>query len=428
MHRLILGGTRDHRVQIARAAGTNAAAIHLDAATLPFTRVAAVALPPAPRILFIDDLELAFPDAQHGGTRLVLTQSAYLLQKWIDRLDQGDRIIATADRAALERCAPEAFQGRGPWASFDVVKLETLATTEDTADAEEGANRVSSPVSTVSAVVKALARAFAASDPGERLRLCREAAALDPACEVAPLALASACRESRDGEGARAALERAAALAPDWEAVAYESGKLSLVYDDLPRARDQFQRAADVMPTFSGAFSNLGATLGELGEPMAALNAFRRALEHDPRSFTILNNIGVVSRELGRLDDSEAALRQVVAINPGFVFGHYNLGHTLFLAGRYADALAAYEEGQRRDPQQNRRQGCRLAAVRFATGDVEGAERDLWHAVDAAPREEREELLLEAYEIGHALLTQHPALAPQRRFLDRIGAEITKSK
>jgi tetratricopeptide (TPR) repeat protein len=200
------------------------------------------------------------------------------------------------------------------------------------------------------------------------------------------------------------------------------------VYDDLPRARDAFQRAADLMPTFSAAFSNLGATLGELGEPAAALAAFRQALAHDPQSFTILNNIGVVCRELGRLADSEEAFRRVAAIDPGFVFGHYNLGHTLFLAGRYPDALGAYEEGQRRDPQQNRRQGCRLAVVRLANGDADGAERDLWRAAGAAAPDEREDLLLEAYEIVQALMTQHPALAAHRAFLDRIGAELAKSE
>jgi tetratricopeptide (TPR) repeat protein len=182
------------------------------------------------------------------------------------------------------------------------------------------------------------------------------------------------------------------------------------------------------MPTFSAAFSNLGATLGELGDPAAALKAFRQALTHDPRSFTILNNIGVVSRELGRLDESEAAFRRVIDVNPEFVFGYYNLGHTVFLAGRYGEALAAYEEGQRRDPQQNARQGCRLAIVRFANGDVDGAQRDLRRFANAAPPDQREDLLLEAYEIAHALLTQHPALAGQQPFLDRLGAEIAKSE
>jgi tetratricopeptide (TPR) repeat protein len=397
--------------------------LRLDASTLPFTRIDAVALPPPPRAIVIENIHAAFPDRQQGGTRLVLTQSTYLLQKWIDRLDAGDRIIATADRAALERCAPEAFQGRGAWREFDIIELDV--NTNDTKDTTEEFPEQESFVSSVSTVLN---RAYEAIEPSERLRLCHEAVALDPDCEVARLSLASACRESGDGAGAREALDRAAALAPDWEAVFYESGKLSLVYDDLPRARDAFQRAADLMPSFSAAFSNLGATLGELGEPTQALAAFRQALAHDPRSFTILNNIGVVCRELGRLDESETALRRAIAIDPAFVFGHYNLGHTLFLAGRYPEALGAYEDGRRRDPKQNPRQGCRLAVVRFATGDAAGAARDLWRSVDAAPPDEREDLLLEAYEVAHALVTQHPALAAQQPFLERIGAELAKSE
>jgi tetratricopeptide (TPR) repeat protein len=213
--------------------------------------------------------------------------------------------------------------------------------------------------------------------------------------------------------------------------VHYESGKLWLALDDMVRARDAFAKAGDLMPAFSAAFSNLGATLGELDEPVRALAAFEQALAHDPRSFTILNNVGVVNRELGRLDASEEAFRKVVQIAPAFVFGHYNLGHTLFLAGKYRDALAAYEEGQRRDPDKSRRQGCRLAVVRLANGDVAGAERDLYHCADAAPPDEREDLLLEAYEIAQALIAHDPARAAdagQRRFLDRLGSHIVKSE
>lgn len=426
MHQLILGGTRDRRLQVARAAEVNASTLTLDAQTLPFILPALSQRPAArPRVLRIDDLERAFPDSQAGGTRLVLTQSTYLVQKWIDLLDEGDRIVATADRAALERGAPEALRGRGPWGTFEIVDIDELATTGDTEDAEEQSVVESSRSDSVESL---LARAFNTTDSSERVRLCGNAVASAPQSPVAWLALASCCRETRDGAAAREALDRAAALAPEWEAVAYESGKLWLVYDDMPQARDAFQRAADGMPTFSAAFSNLGATLGELDEPAAALNAFRQGLAHDPRSFTILNNIGVVCRELGRLDESEAAFRRVIEIHPEFVFGHYNLGHTLCLAGKYRDALGAYEEGQRRDPEQNPRQGCRLAVMRFANGDVAGAERDLWRFANAAPPGEREDLLIEAYEIAQALLTQHPALAPHRPFLDRVGAEIAKSE
>ena len=424
MHVLIVGGDRDDRRRAARLRVAGAqTVVALDATALPFTRPEDVALPPSPRALVLDDLERAFPDAQAGGTRLVLTQSTYLMQKWVDVLDDADLIVATADRAALARSAPEAFQSRGPWQGFDIIN------TGDTEDTKEDPPLASSAsVASTQPAIHLLARAFAATDHADRLRLCREATASAPDSAVAWLALASASREARDGAAARAALDCAAPLAPEWEAIAYESGKLWLVYDDLARARDAFQRAADLMPTFSAAYSNLGATLGELGQTAAALGAFRQALAHDPRSVTILNNIGVVCRELGRLDESDAALGRAIDVNPDFVFAHYNRGHTLFLSGRYPEALAAYEEGQRRDPAQNRRQGCRLAIVRLATGDAAGAERDLWRFADAAPAEERADLLLEAYEIAHALLTRQPALEAHRSFLDRIGAEIAKSE
>jgi tetratricopeptide (TPR) repeat protein len=423
-HLLILGGSpRDRRRAARHYVPSTHTVLVLDPGTLPFTRVGEIALPPPPRVVVIEEIERAFPDSQSGGTRLVLTQSTYLLQAWIDRLDEHDLIVATADRAALERRAPEAFQGRGAWHDFNLIN------TKDTKDTKEE-NTLVSPVSFVlnPPFSKLLERAFAASDPAERLRLCREAVALAPESAVPHLALASAYRETRDGTAARDALDRAASLAPEWEAIAYESGKLWLVYDDMARARDAFERAAELMPTFSAACSNLGATLGELGEPGRALAAFRQALAHDPRSFPILNNIGVVCRELGRLDESEAALRHAIEINRSFVFAHYNLGHTLFLAGRHREALDAYEEGQRRDPQKNRRQGCRLAVVRLANGDAAGAERDFWAFANAAPADEREDLLLEAYEVAHALLAQNPALEAHRPFLDRIGAEIVKSE
>jgi tetratricopeptide (TPR) repeat protein len=257
--------------------------------------------------------------------------------------------------------------------------------------------------------------------------MCREATDREPAAAVAWLALASTYREHRD-LNARAALERAAALASDWAAVHYEFGKLWLALDDLARARDAFARAAALMPTFSAALSNLGATRGELGEPEGALAAFRQALQSDPYNPALLSNVGVVSRELGRLDESEAALRQVVAQSPDFVFGHYNLGHTLFLAARYGEAVAAYEEGARRDPHKNPQQACRLAMSRVAAGDAARGEQELWAAVGRAASADREDLLLEAYEIAVALATAHPETAPGRDFIERLAAEITKSE
>jgi tetratricopeptide (TPR) repeat protein len=437
-HLLVMGGSHADRARHAQAhIPQTTAVVTLDAATLPFVRARDVALPPSPRALFIDDIDRAFPDAQTNGIRLVLTQSTYLLQTWVDRLDEGDRIVVTADRAALEANAPEALQRRGPWRAFQLVGLDNSqrhGDTEDTKHTKEKDTSVSS-VSFVSSTSttpwsQQLASAYAGGEAVERVRLCREAIALAPESPIAHLALASACRELNDAAGARAALDRALALAPDFEAAHYESAKLWLAWDDLPRARDGFNRAAGLMPGFAAAYTNLGATLGELAEPAAALAAFEHALALDPDHYPLLNNIGVVSRELGQLERSEAALRRVVDLAPGFVFGHYNLGHTLFLAGRYDGALRAYEEGHRLDPQKNRRQACRMAMVRLACGDITGAERDLWSAASAAPPEEREDLLLEAFEIAQAWQERHPdrADAECQAFLNRVGSEIIKSE
>ena len=424
MHVLILGSSPADRHRAARErVPPHHHVVILDAATLPFVRVSTARWAAAPRTIIIDDIERAFPDNQGGGTRLVLTQSVYLIQKWIDALDADDEIIATADRAALELCAAEALQRRGVWRHFEIVSaasrglgLEAWGCSPESACPEPPAPTAAE-----------LAAAFASRDPAGRLRTCRELADREPAAAVAQLAMASAYREHRDLR-ARDALERAAHLAPDWDAVHYELGKLWLALDDLARARDAFARAAALTPTFSAALSNLGATLGELGEPDAALSAFRQALASDPDNPALLSNLGVVSRELGRHDESEAALRKVIAVAPDFVFGHYNLGHTLFLAGRYREAVAAYEEGARRDPHKNPQQACRLAMSRLAAGDAARGEQELWAAVDRAAAADREDLLLEAYEIAHALTAAHPEAPPNPAFLERLTAEITKSE
>ena len=430
MNLLIVGGTRDRRIAAARAlSGPHRAAI--DATVLPFVRLTRAVLDGAPaRDLLIDGIERAFPNAQSGGTRLVLTQSTYVVQKLLDLLETHGRLIVTADRAPLQQRASEAFQARGPWAAFEVVDLdgdEALFNTKEIKDTLEQPEVTS--VSFVSFVfdVRAtnlLVQAYSSASTGERLALCRDAEGMAPDDAVVQLALAGACREAGDRTSARDALDRAAALAPDWEAVWYEDGKWWLGADDMEQARAAFQRAGDLMPSFSAAFSNLGATLGELDRPDEALTAFRQALAHDPRGFPILNNIGVVTRELGRFDESEAALRRVNVLAPAFVFGYYNLGHTLLLADRLADALDAYEEGWRRDPEKNRRQGCRLAMARFGNGDVDGAARDLWQSANGAPAAEREELLLEAYEIAHALIARHSELTAHHDFVDAIAAAI----
>ncbi len=418
---LIVGGTSEARAAAGRRVADERGAANpfedLGSAAWPFRRLAAGHVPPDADVVVARDIHDAFPAGQSGGTRLVLTQSAYQLQRWLDWLiaRPGVHLVAEADREALRRNAPEAFAGRGPWAHVNLIEVQP----ERAERAERSAG--------ISERDDWLVAAFRTSDPEERLALCRRASDAHPGDAVVQLALGSAYMEVQDLDGSQAAIQEAIALDPEWEASHFELGKLWLRRDDMERACEAFGEAGRLMPSFSAAFSNLGATLGELGRSEEALGAFEQALKHDPSGYPLLNNIGVVTRELGRLAESEAAFRKVIAEAPEFVFGHYNLGHTLFLQGRYQAALAAYAEGQRRDPEKNPRQACRLAVARLAAGDPDGALRDLQTYTARVPREQKREILAEAQEILWALLTDRPALPGWRQVADAVKAELDRT-
>jgi eukaryotic-like serine/threonine-protein kinase len=234
--------------------------------------------------------------------------------------------------------------------------------------------------------------------------------------------------EVNDLDAAARDLDDAVAQAPAWAAAHFERGKLWLRLEDMERASESFRAAAERLPRFAAAWSNLGATLGELDRPADALEAFRQALACDPTSAQTHNNVGVVSRELGQLGESEAAFRRVLELEPNLAFGYYNLGHTLFLQGRYQAALGAYAEGQKRDPARNPVQATRLAMCRLATGDARGALEDLQRATSALPREYRQQLLADTQSIAWALLTHRPDLAGWQDVHEWLTREQARSQ
>ena len=353
---------------VAKWQDDNPAGIVLDAphpSEWPFRFPLCPALPAGRVLLRAANAGTAFVNAQSNGVHLVTTQRTYLHAEWTRALQQ------------------------------DVNA--TLLIDEHTE--QDGPHGVTHP----------LAIAFRLDDPSQRLARCveflkhgRTAAAL--------VATASVCVEVNDLESAGRDLDEAIAQAPGWAAAHYERGKVWLRADDMGKAAESFQRAADLLPGFAPAWANLGGTLGELDRPAEALQAFERALALDPHSPQALNNVGVVRRELGRLAESEAAFRQVIQLTPGMAFGHYNLGHTLFLQGRFQAALAAYTEGQARDAEKNPVQASRLALCKVATGDAAGALRELQRATTGLPREYRQQLLGDTSAILWALVTQHPEL------------------
>ena len=368
-------------------------ALRLDetSATWPFRRT--VTPSDTPGALVIPALHYAFPTGQSGGTRLVLTQSTYQLQKWLDWLRANPDTVVVGDlKDAPPDVRHDARAQRGPWSRLHVVEVA-----EEPQPAGPAANE--------------LHEAFSQPDAELRYSTCVASAAAAPGDVALAVALASASMETGRLDEAEEALANAAAVESEWEAIHYEMGKLWLRRDDTERAALAFAEAARLMPSFAAAHANLGAALGELERPEDALRALEQAATLDPFGHTIHNNIGASLRDLGRLAEAEASFRRVLAIAPGFVFGRYNLGHVLFLQGRFADARDAYEAGLSHDPSKTPRQRIRLALALAATGDGPAATGHVRAALDDTPAEGRGELLDEVEEVLYALT----ALQSERR-------------
>ena len=389
-----------------------AAADDATATNWPFRRHVTPPGPASPSLIRLGRLHLAFPAGQTGGTRLVLTQSTYQLQRWLDWLDAHPAVSVLGDYSSASPAqSREAFAQRGPWARIAVEPVPVALSASGDADKQDP--------------FEPLRAAFDNGTPDDRWRESRRLGDDYPTNPALHLAHASACMELRRLDDAAAAIERALTLAPDWEAAHYEQGKLWLRFDDTGRAAAAFAEAGRLMPTFSAAFSNLGAALGELERHEEALVALEQALRYDPFGPALLNNIGAAARDLGRLDEAEAAFRKALTHAPQFVFAHYNLGHTCFLQGRFADARDAYEAGVAADPQPGARQRCRAALAHAAAGDPARAASYFDQAFEGVEAESRAELITESTAVLEALTRMPGANAHALRdLIDLVEAKM----
>ena len=227
-----------------------------------------------------------------------------------------------------------------------------------------------------------------------------------------------------DLDAAARDLDEAMVAAPAWAAAHYERGKLWLRRMGWSRPASPSNAPPTCYPGSVRRGQTSAARSGSSIGRKEALAAFEKALALDPSSPQASNNVGVVRRELGRLSESEAAFRQVIQLLPGMAFGHYNLGHTLFLQGRFQAALSAYAEGQTRDPEKNPVQASRLALCKVATGDASGALRELQRATTGLPRDYRRQLLGDTSAILWALVTQHSELQGWQHVHDWLTKEL----
>jgi Flp pilus assembly protein TadD len=161
-------------------------------------------------------------------------------------------------------------------------------------------------------------------------------------------------QERKDYEKAERQLEKALALAADWD---YQRAILGhdmalLFYEQgwYERAVVELEQALDLLPGMTVAWQDKGKALSALGRHEEALACFEQALalaSNDPSaSGEILVPQGETLTAMGRHEEALACFDRALEISPFYMQAWYGKGQALSGLGRYSDALACYERAK----------------------------------------------------------------------------------
>ncbi len=138
---------------------------------------------------------------------------------------------------------------------------------------------------------------------------------------------------------ARAAYERALALAPEHPDVLHLLGMLEGQFGSSERGIGLIRRAIELNPSEPMFHNNLGNVYSELDRLDDAEPCYRRAVELDPQRWDAVNNLGVLLSRTGRFDDGEKIFKGLLEDAPGFTDARENLAYLYLRQQRMQEAL-----------------------------------------------------------------------------------------
>jgi TolB-like protein/class 3 adenylate cyclase/Flp pilus assembly protein TadD len=191
-------------------------------------------------------------------------------------------------------------------------------------------------------------------DNARAIELFRQAVALQPGLALAWAGISMANNQAVatgwvvPAEGyrqARAAAERALALAPDLVEGHVALGHVRASGDlDWKGADASFRRAIELAPGSTAGLMSASWLAKAFGRIDEAIALARRVVELDPLSARGHNSLAQMLAESGALDDAEIARATALRLLPDGPRQHAVLGRIRLYQGRYAEALAEFEQ------------------------------------------------------------------------------------
>jgi len=185
-------------------------------------------------------------------------------------------------------------------------------------------------------------------------------------------------------------------------AVLLRLGTIELLLDETDRAEELFERALARKPDLASALEGLGKVAVARGDDTRAVELFSRALDIQPSATSLHHALGLAYRRLGNLDDSSShldkggdapvlwadpLLLEVLALSRSA--GTYRRrAAEAFARGRFPQAAELSKRALELDPEDFRAQ-WELGLALDRLGDLDGAVKQLEHAVQLLPSVER---------------------------------------
>lgn len=189
-------------------------------------------------------------------------------------------------------------------------------------------------------------------------------------------------------EEARAALREAERVSPEEPVVRFALGVLALRRGDVSGAEEYFRLDAEkwgtrVRPAAFFHYAALAAALrGDCDRGIAILN---EGIATHPHAAVLYNNLAAMYERRVRLGDAESATERGLMENPTLPQLQKNAGDLAYRAGRYDDALEAYQRATRQEPDLGGDVYLKMGNIRYRRRERDEAMRCWERSLALAP-------------------------------------------